>query len=525
MIKTFLVLLIFVSSFVYGQFTNVRVDNPSVVSNPEEVTIAINPLHPEIIAAGSNLDYFYVSYDGGKSWTSKTLTSRFGVWGDPSIIFDGNGYIYFGHLSNPPKDGYWIDRIVVQRSVDSGKTFDNGYGIGFNSPKNQDKEWLACDLTNSPYRNNIYVTWTEFDHYGTGNPADSSRILFSRSTNSGESWSEPIVISEKSGNCIDSDSTAEGAVPAIGPNGEIYVAWSLNDAIYFDKSTDGGLTFGKDVFVTTQPGGWDFNVPGINRCDGLPITACDVSRSKYRGNIYIAWGDQRNGQDNSDVFLIKSTDGGNTWGRTVRVNNDTTSRHQFFPWMTVDTTNGNVYLVFYDRRNTTGNATEVYLARSTDGGETFQNFKISESPFTPSKYKFFGDYINIAAYKGEIRPIWMRLDNRQLSVWTAIINDDSLLSEVKTAGSNLCTDYELKQNYPNPANPATTIPYSLPRRSQIELGVYNVLGQKIRILYKGIQTRGNHEVSFNAENLASGVYFYYLRTSEKLLTRKMTILK
>ena len=80
-------------------------------------------------------------------------------------------------------------------------------------------------------------------------------------------------ISDKGGNCVDSDSTVEGAVPAIGPNGEVFVSWAGPLGIMFDKSTDGGVTFGNDTFVTTQPGGWDFDVPAIYRANGLPITA------------------------------------------------------------------------------------------------------------------------------------------------------------------------------------------------------------------------------------------------------------
>ncbi len=516
------VFLFLFAGFIFGQFLNVRIDDPLTVESPNEVTIAINPKNPDIIAAASNLYYFYISTDGGKSWNSKSISSTFGVWGDPSVIFDDNGFAYFAHLSNPRKNGYWIDRIVVQRSTDNGQTFNNGAGIGFNSPKNQDKEWLACDLTNSPFHGNIYVTWTEFDDYGSHSQSDSSRILFSRSTDAGLSWSRPIKVSDKSGNCIDGDQTAEGAVPAVGPNGEIYVAWARNDSIFFDKSTDGGNSFGKDIFVTEQPGGWDFDIQGIDRCNGLPVTACDVSHSPFRGNIYVLWGDKRNG--NADVFLIKSTNGGNSWGNPVKVNNDHSDRDQFLPWMAVDSSNGNIYAIFYDRRNTSGVATEVYLACSTDGGETFENFKISESPFSPTSRVFFGDYTNIAAYKGKIRPVWMRLENSQLSVWTALIDEDSLLNKV--SNENLtASNFSLGQNYPNPANPTTVIPFTLKKGSNIELSVFNVLGQKVEVLYKGFETTGKHEIEFNASQFATGIYFYRLTSGVNFLVRKMTILK
>ncbi|MBI2419777.1 MAG: T9SS type A sorting domain-containing protein [Ignavibacteriales bacterium] len=160
----------------------------------------------------------------------------------------------------------------------------------------------------------------------------------------------------------------------------------------------------------------------------MPITACDTSRSLYRGNIYIVWGDQRNGTSNTDVFFIKSTDNGTTWSGFKKVNDDNTDRHQFFPWMTIDQSTGFIYVVFYDRRGTTGSATDVYVACSRDGGTTFENIKVSQSSFTPSSGVFFGDYTNIAAVDRKIRPIWMRMDNSSLSVWTALMTDTVAVS-------------------------------------------------------------------------------------------------
>ena len=131
---------------------------------PEEVSICINPVNPDNLAAGSNLNFYYYSTDGGWTWTEGRMTSTLGVWGDPSLVFDARGNLYFGHLSLP-LEGDFIDRIVVQKSVDGGRTWNDGAGMGLNPPKDQDKEWLGVDTTNSPYRNNIYSAWTEFDRY------------------------------------------------------------------------------------------------------------------------------------------------------------------------------------------------------------------------------------------------------------------------------------------------------------------------------------------------------------------------
>ncbi len=423
-------LFMLLTTSIFPQYQNYRVSSPAS-TDPEEVTIAINTKNPNQLAAGANLRYSYSSSNGGTVWTQSNMTSSFGVWGDPCLIYDGLGNLFYAHLSNSPSPGYWIDRIVVQKSTDNGTTWNQGAGIGFNSPKNQDKEWLAVDLQDTPYKNFLYVTWTEFDNYGSSNSLDSSRILFSRSTDHGTTWSNPVRVSDKGGNCVDEDLTVEGAVPTVGPNGEIYTAWSGPLGIMFDKSNNGGLTWGNDVFVSSQPGGWDFNVSGIYRCNGLPITVCDTSRTFTRGNIYVLWGDQRFGTDNSDVFISKSTNGGSTWSPAFKINNDNTTRHQFFPWLTIDQTTGHLFVIFYDRRNTTGLATDVYVAKSVDGGESFENFKVSQSSFTPTASIFFGDYTNIAAFNRKVYPIWMRLDGSALSVWNAIVDDTSAIVPVE----------------------------------------------------------------------------------------------
>ncbi|MEK6569987.1 MAG: T9SS type A sorting domain-containing protein, partial [Bacteroidota bacterium] len=422
-----------------------------------------------------------------------------------------------------PSNGYFLERVIVHRSSNGGQTWLDSVGAGYNPPKQQDKEWLAADMTNSAHRNNLYMAWTEFDVYGSRNPRDSSRILFSRSVSRGQTWSTPVKVSDDGGNCVDSDSTVEGAVPAVGPNGEVYIAWAGPSGITFDKSTDGGVTFGRDIFVTSQPAGWDFDVPGISRCNGLPITVCDASNSPYRGTVYVAWSDQRNGTNNTDVFLIKSTNGGQTWGQVKRVNDDATATQQFFPWMTIDQSTGIRYFVFYDRRNTTGNATDVYVANSTDGGETFTNFKVSQSSFTPVSNVFFGDYINIAASNGKVYPIWMRMDGSNLSVWTALISDPSPVGVADEEAG--ISSFTLSQNYPNPFNPATAIRFEISGSRFVSLKVYDVLGREVAALGNEQKPAGRHSVDWNATGLTGGVYFYRLNAGEFVETKKLVLLR
>jgi hypothetical protein len=333
-------------------------------------------------------------------------------------------------------------------------------------------------------------------------------------------------VSDVAGDCLDDDNTVEGIVPAIGPNGEVYVTWVGHDKVYFDKSTDGGVSFGSDVIAANQPGGWVFDVPGLYRANGFPTIMCDVSDSPYRGRLYIVFSDQRNGTDDTDVFLLRSFDGGSTWYENELVY-ETGPNHQFFPWGTIDPVTGTIYVVYYDRRFTTGNATEVWLTYSEDGGFAWNDVEVSESDFTPNEAVFFGDYINVAAYGGKVRPIWMRMDGFDLSVWTAIVDIPTGADVSRPLASRGAT---LEQNYPNPFNPTTTIEFALASEGPVELGVFDAAGRRVKTLAAGALGAGPHQLEWDGHDaggraVGSGVYFYRLKTRDEVITRKMTLLK
>ena len=391
---------------------------------PCEPSICISPINTKLILAGSVLDNVHFSKDGGLSWSNSKLKSSYGVFGDPVTIIDQKGKFYYAHLSNPKGRPYsseeFLDRIVVQSSDDGIHFNDGSYPKG-NQLKDQDKHWLAVN----PHDNALLMSWTEFDKYGSKEDQDKSRILFSLSKDQGKTWSDALAISEIEGDCLDDDNTAEGAVPAVGIDGSFYVCWSIKNKIYLDISKDGGKTWlANDKIIADQPGGWSFDIPGITRCNGMPVIKVDHSNGNHRGRIYVSWADQRNGEDDTDVWIIWSDDNGNNWSKANRVNNDGIGKHQFFSWMTIDQSNGNIFLVFYDRRAYDDLQTDVYLASSDNGGQSFLNMRISEQPFTPTKQIFFGDYNDISAVNGVVRPIWTRMQDGVLSVHTAIINFD-----------------------------------------------------------------------------------------------------
>ena len=515
-----IILSFFLSISIKAQYNVIVIDENG---GPNEPSIEINPYNTQEIVAGANTNRYYFSDDGGNTWEENELTSEnYGVWGDPAIACDINEDFYFFHLSNPPS-GNWIDRIVCQKSFDAGETWQtNGTYMGLNGTKVQDKEWVSIDRNN----NNIYLTWTQFDVYDSSNSSHKSNIMFSMSDDAGVSWSVAKRINETSGDCIDDDDTVEGAVPAVGTNGEIYVAWAGkktdgSNSIIFDKSTDAGNTWlENDIFVADFPGGWAYDIPGIYRANGLPITKCDTSGSVYNGTIYINWTDQQNGTDDTDVWLTKSTDGGNTWSNRKRVNNDVAGKQQFFTWFDIDQTNGKLYFIFYDRRNNIGNETDVYMAISDDGGETFENIKISETSFTPFSTVFFGDYTNISVHNGKIAPIWVRADGELRSLRT-IVPDNSGINSNEN-------NFMVSEVYPNPSNNKFYFSFRLRKASNISLKIIDIFGKEVHTIFNNEDVDiGKYVETFNAKqhNLKSGVYFFKFSDGKNHRTTKIVYQK
>ena len=507
-------LCLFVYFTAQAQYQNVRIDNFSSANEP---SIWINPKNPLEMMAGSNLNFWYYSEDGGETWTSDILTSsEYGVWGDPVIITDTTGDFYFFHLSNPPA-GNWIDRIVCQKYNKESGSWNVGTYMGLNGTKAQDKHWAVVD----PQTNAIYVTWTQFDQYGSSSPDCQSNIMFSKSVDAGFSWSPAIQINEVSGDCIDSDNTTEGAVPAVGPNGEIYVSWAGPAGIVFDRSLDGGQTWlDQDIFITDQIGGWDFDIPGISRSNGMPVTVCDLSNGPNNGTIYVNFADQRFGANDTDVWLVKSTDGGNSWSEPLRVNDDPPGNQQFFTWMAIDQTTGYLYVVFYDRRNHDDNNTDVYLAVSTDGGDSFNNIQISESPFIPWENVFFGDYNNISVTNNLVRPIWVRMDNGTRKLYTALID------MAVGAQEHAAIPFSMVQNFPNPFSESTVFSYKLKEPGIVSIKVFDRLGKKVAdIANQEPQDRGKYEFRLHASELGlkAGVYIIELRSTHQSLHHKLIV--
>jgi hypothetical protein len=374
-----------------------------------EPAIAVNPSNPQQVV-GVFQDNVHAAYsqDAGHTWQlAKDVDPKnYRISGDVSTTFDNQGhafvcYIAFDKLGTFNYWGHGATRngIFVRRSLDGGKTWEAEHfpvaeqtsspGIPF-----EDKPYIVADNTKSKYAGNLYIGWTRW------RLADSQMVL-SRSTDDGKTWSQPIEIDAHPGLPRDDNGAAEGFDGVVGPDGKLYAIWSQDNAIMLTTSRDGGKTFSRArPVIHTAP--IMFAIQTLERANGFPQIAIDPKSKR----LYITWSDYRNGD--LDVFIATSDNGGKRWSAPVRVNNDPVHNgaEQFFQWLAVDPTDGSIEVIFYDRRGDPQNRKQiVVLARSTDGGHTFNNYAWTDNPFEASGV-FFGDYSGIAAYGGRVYGIW-----------------------------------------------------------------------------------------------------------------------
>ena len=394
--------------------------HPTNGATQSELSIITHPTNPNIIIGGSNAaeissinwlsQGWYISTNGGNNWYgSDTLPPHLVNFdrytSDPAVGIDLDGNMYFNTLFY----GLGTGDVVTTKSTNNGGSW-SPFATVPSTTTGKDKNHFVIDVVpNSPYEGYMYTTYTEFD-------ISPTRIYMSRSTDGGATFLTPISISQ--GNDLD-----QGVNTQIGPNGEVYGTWTSydpypsNSNAGFVKSIDGGATWSNQISAATNIA--DIRgqlVKGGNsiRCSSFPSMAVDRTGGLRNGYIYIAYAAKPNG--NPDIFLVRSVDGGTNWSEPIKVNQDNSNKDQWQNWITIDQSTGAVYIVYFDSRNFPANdSAQVYLSRSLDGGETFEDVLISDHAFLPASIQglaggYMGDYIGVTANSGIVYPFWN--DNR-----------------------------------------------------------------------------------------------------------------
>ncbi|MGQ9718242.1 MAG: sialidase family protein [Nitrososphaerales archaeon] len=311
--------------------------------------------------------------------------------------------------------------IRVWKSTDGGLTFDESVVVAEGSRSVfHDKPLIAVDSSvDSDYEGNVYVSWTRFT-FGKG--TEYTEIVLSRSTDGGQTWSDPISISPEFDSLV---RLVQGSMPAVGPDGTVYVAyydslddgWLLGDfSPMIAKSTDGGETFSSPVAITTMPE-IDFDLPPtVFRAWGsmLPMIAVDPLDSDYVYVVFTAY-DPIYAED---IYLSRSDDGGDTWDLPIRVNDDDTSNSQFFPSIAV-TPDRTIHIIWGDRRDDPDNYLHNIYHDSVPFEGPFDpelgtDELISSMPSDPTIQDSYhmGDYFDLAPTStDEVFAVWTDMRN------------------------------------------------------------------------------------------------------------------
>ena len=128
--------------------------------------------------------------------------------------------------------------------------------------------------------------------------------------------------------------------------------------------------------------------------------------------------------------------------------------------------------------------------------------------------------------------IWEHRENNKTDIWQAVTQFYLSLSDMNENRINK-NDYFLSQNYPNPFNPTTKIKYSIPpvvnvnfaSTTWVRLKVYNILGREVATLVNEEKPAGVYVITWDAKNLASGVYFYKIEAGNYIAAKKMVLIK
>jgi hypothetical protein len=439
-------------------------------NNSAGISYAPNPSGPGLVPTSIQSSGYSFSGDGGRTWTSDYVPAAPGVgpftFGDGSVVVDRRGNFYYASLGLTA-DGHGA--AVVNVSTDGGRTF--GPGVIAAVDDGSDKTWIAVGPDpNSPGRDNVYVTWTSFT-------ATGSEVAFAVSKDGGQTFQSKIIFAPGP----DPDPThpqnfTEFTNPTVDrSNGRLYISFAhfSNSDTDFEQmlvSDDAGQTFrfanfnisgapDSTLIPVVQPGtfedcgtsggarvaivqgrdvgGGQFGLPRFVQSSRLTDQPMVVAEN---GNVFLAYNASSSpffGDPSSDsnIFLLRSTDGGETWIGPEQVNPSVEGepRH-VFPAIALESAGQQVDISYYTQHAdgtvdldlvSTGRSSNFALGKATR--VTSRSFDLTpsniptptaEDPFltvnfdqnvVPPCYDL-GEYVGLFNNDGNVYAVWG--DNR-----------------------------------------------------------------------------------------------------------------
>ena len=425
-----------------------------------------------VMIDNSPFEYNFTNHDPG------TIVGGDPIW--PRHTVADNGAVIFASSQNGP-DSFFVN--VLDPSIPSF--------LGYLGIDGEQAEQYAFARSEG---GKIGLAYN-----GQDAPADNSGdVFYIESDDNGLTWTDALKIYERD----HTSDTTYGAIRGVTVSfygEEPCVAYEICQQI-----------FSAGNFFPGLPSEIHFWSPGVN--GGVPMVVADSSSAPYNPHV---------GTNDVMVPICRPVLGRSQTNNLLFLAFSVTTA-DVFP--SPDTTS---YMA-------------GYFMWSEDGGNTWT----PAEKFTPDSPLLDWRYISIA----DIAPS-DPLDDDLITIHMVVQGDSIPGSTVNTAGMPvgvtaqyyhfsaevtvvsadedpiLVNEFNLEQNYPNPFNPSTSIKYTLAETSDVNLKVYDVLGNEVVTLVNSTQNAGSHTISFDASNLASGLYIYTLNTGNFTSSKKMMLLK
>lgn len=395
---------------------NTMVNAPGIVHANNSPSAVVNPTDPDNVVVTHRVDTpefsagLAWSRDGGRSWESTALPLPEGrdrpFAPDAAFAPDGTLYVTYVNLTGA---GNTPQTLWLVRSEDGGHTVSEPVEVA-GELAFQARVATGPDGT-------VHLTWLQAEEVALLSLPQPAPIVAARSTDGGRTFTEPVRVSDPGRERVGAatpvvDSTGRLLVVYVDYKGNVRdfenlegPAWDEPAGLVVTSSDDGaafeeGNEFDSEVllldrFLVFLP---EFPSVAVGPDDALAV----------------AWADGRNGDE--DVFLRRSTNGGESWTEPARVNDNEQAdgTDQYLPAVSVAPT-GRIDVAFLDRRADPDNVmTEAYMAWSSDAGRSFRNFRVSAAAFDSRTGlqvadhlpPDFGTRIGLVSWRDAALPVW-----------------------------------------------------------------------------------------------------------------------
>ena len=362
------------------------------------------------------------------------------------------------------------------------------YGIGPNPDGLGGQTSIAIDTSGGPSNGNIYLLCSVVRN-SNNDPLD---VMFARSTNSGASFSAPVRVNDDPG----TSAIQWFGTMSVAPTGRIDVVWldtrdhpgTNLSALYYSNSTDQGVTWSPNERMSDY---FDPNVGWPNQ-DKMGDYFHMVSDSL---GARLAWAATFNNEQ--DVYYSYITSG------IVPVELTSFSASASADVVTLDWTTA-----------TELNNRGFNIERSSEKNEwrTIGFIEGKGTTSEPQHYLYSDKLSDVKSNKLYYR--LKQIDNDGTFKYSGVV-------EVGIAPSS----FTLSQNYPNPFNPSTKIKYSIPQSSKVVVKVFDMLGKEVTTLVNEEKQAGTYELTWNAQDMPSGVYTYSIKAGSYTAVKKMVLIK